>query len=58
MYVHYEYLIKARHDDLMRAAARSRRAAGARRARRSRRHAAITVPARRLARLRQRILAA
>ena len=57
MYLH-EYLIKARHDDLMRAAAQSRLAAQARRARRPRRHAAIAAPARRLARLRQRILAA
>jgi hypothetical protein len=57
MYPH-EYLIKARHDDLTRAAAQSRLAAQARRARHPRRHAAITVPARRLARLRQRILAA
>ena len=57
MYAH-DYLVKARHDDLMRAAAQSRLAAQARRARRPRRHAAIAVPARRLARLRKRILAA
>ena len=54
MYLH-EYLIKARQDDLMRAAAQSRLAA---QTRRPRRHAAITAPARRLARLRQRILPA
>jgi hypothetical protein len=57
MYAH-DYLVKARHDDLMRAAAQSRLAAQARQARRPRRHTAIAVPARRLARLRQRIFAA
>jgi hypothetical protein len=57
MYLH-EYLIKTRQDDLMRAAAQSRLAAQARQARRPRRHAEIAVPARRLARLRQRFLAA
>lgn len=54
MYLH-EYLIRAWHDDFMRAAAQSRLAAQARRVRR---RAAIAVPARRLARLRQRILPA
>ena len=57
MYPH-DYLVKARHDDLMRTAAQSRLAAQARRARRPRHHAIIAIPARHLTRLRQRILAA
>jgi hypothetical protein len=57
MYAH-DYLVKARHDDLMRTAAQARLAAHARRARRPRHHAVIAIPARHLTRLRQRILAA
>ncbi len=57
MYAH-DYLVKARHDDLMRTAAQARLAAQARRARRRRHHAVIAIPARHLTRLRQRILAA
>jgi hypothetical protein len=43
MYAH-DYLLKARHDDLMRAAARDRLAAQARRPRPPRRHLVITAP--------------
>jgi hypothetical protein len=57
MYAH-DYLVKARHDDLMRTATQARLAAQARRARRPRHHAIIAIPARHLTRLRQRILAA
>jgi hypothetical protein len=54
MYVHYQ-LMKARHDDLLRAAARDRLAAQARRARSPRPHHPKAAPARRTAvmRLRQ-----
>jgi len=48
MYVHYQ-LMKARQDDLLRAAARDRLAAQARRARTPRPHRPIPAPARRLA---------
>jgi hypothetical protein len=48
MYVN-DYLVKARQDDLMRAAAQSRLAGGARRAHRSRRHPRMAAPAARLA---------
>lgn len=51
MYAH-EYLVKARHDDLMRAAAQYRLAAQIRRSRGPRRHHVIAAPVRRLARLR------
>jgi len=57
MYAH-DYLVKARHDDLMRTAAQARLAVQARRARRPRHHAVIAIPAPHLTRLRQRILAA
>ena len=53
MYVH-DYLLKARHDDLMRAAAQSRLAAQAKRAHRPRRHRVIAAPTRRLALIRPR----
>jgi hypothetical protein len=54
MYV-YDQLMKARHDDLLRAAARDRLAAQARRARTPRPSHLVTAQARRLAvrRLRQ-----
>jgi len=48
MYVH-DYLVKARHDDLMRSAAQSRLAAQTRRAHRPQRHRVITAPIARLA---------
>ena len=51
MYAH-DYLVKARHDDRIRAAAQARLAAQARRARRPQRHQLIAAPERRLARLR------
>ena len=53
MYTH-GYLVQARHDDLMRAAAGSRLAAQARRARAPRRQHMITAPARLLAGVRAR----
>ena len=49
MYYSYDYLVQARHHDLMRAAARSRLAAQARLARAPRRRHVITAPARLLA---------
>lgn len=52
----YEYLVKARQDDLLRATAKYRLAAAARRARATRRHLAIAAPARRLAGMRPRKL--
>jgi hypothetical protein len=54
MYIHYQ-LMKARHDDLLRTAARDRLAAQARRVRTSRAHHPKAAPARRSAvmRLRQ-----
>ena len=53
MYVH-DQLVKARREDLLRAAARDRLAAQARRACSPRRHHLVAAPARRLAvRLRQ-----
>jgi hypothetical protein len=55
MYVHYQ-LIKARHDDLLRAAARDRLAAQARRTRTPRPHHATAAPAWRLAATRLRRL--
>ena len=55
MYFHYQ-LMKARHDDLLRAAARDRLAAQARRARTPRRHHPMVAPARRQAALRLRRL--
>ena len=55
MYVHYQ-LMKARQDELLRAAARDRLAAQARRARPPRPHHPITAPARRLAAMRLRRL--
>jgi hypothetical protein len=48
MYVH-DYLVKERHDELMRAAARARLAARARRTHHLRPHRVITVLALRLA---------
>jgi hypothetical protein len=45
----YDYLVQARHDDLMRAAARHRPAAQALRARAPRRRRVTTAPARLLA---------
>jgi len=48
MYTH-DYVVQARHDDLMRAAARSRLAAQVRRARAPRGQHVITAPARLLA---------
>lgn len=51
MYAH-DYLVKARHDDLIRAAAQARLAAQARRARRPQRHQLFAAAGRRLARLR------
>jgi hypothetical protein len=57
MYAH-DYLVKARHDDLMRTAAQARLAAHARRVRRPQHNAIIAIPAWYLTRLRQRILAA
>ena len=56
MYAH-EYLVKARHDDLMRAAAQYRLAAQIRRSRGPRPHHVIA-PVRRLARLRPHKVAA
>lgn len=53
MYVH-DCLMKARHDDLMRAAARSRLAAQTERAHRPRRHRVIAVPIGHLALIRPR----
>jgi hypothetical protein len=47
MYVH-DYLVKARHDDIMRAAAQSRLAAQTRRAQRSRHHRVTAASAWRL----------
>ena len=55
MYVHYQ-LMKARHDELLRTAARDRLAAQARRARPPRPHHPIAAPARRRAALRLRRL--
>jgi hypothetical protein len=55
MCVHYQ-LIKARHDDLLRAAARDRLAAQARRARTQRPHRMVAAPARRPAGIRLRQL--
>jgi hypothetical protein len=55
MYVHYQ-LIKARHDDLLRAAARDRLAARARRARTQRPRGMVAAPARRPAGIRLRQL--
>lgn len=55
MYVHYQ-LMKAHHDDLLRAAARDRLAAHARRARTPRPHHAMGAPAWRLAAMRLRKL--
>ena len=57
MYAH-EYLAKARHDDLMRAAAQYRLAAQIRRSRGTRPHHVIAAPVRRLARLRPHKVAA
>ena len=51
MYAH-DYLTKARHDDLIRAAAQAHLAAEARQARRRHRHQVIAAPGWRLARLR------
>ena len=45
MYAH-DYLLKARHDDLMRAAARDRLAAQGGRPRAPRRHQVLTAPVR------------
>ncbi len=53
MYVH-DCLVKARHDDLMRAAAQSRLAVQTKRAHRPRRHRVIAAPTRRLALIRLR----
>jgi hypothetical protein len=55
MYLHYQ-LVKARHDDMLRAAAQHRLAAQARQARIIRRPRAMAAPARRLAALRLRKL--
>ena len=55
MYLHYQ-LMKARQDELLRAAARDRRAAQARRARPPRPHRPITVSMRHLAAARLRRL--
>jgi hypothetical protein len=55
MYIHYQ-LMKARHQDLLRTAARDRLAAQARRARTPRPRHPITAPARRLAAIRLRQL--
>jgi hypothetical protein len=52
MYVHYQ-LTKARQDELLRAAARDRLAAPARRARTARPHQAMAAPARAVMRLRR-----
>jgi hypothetical protein len=57
MYAH-EYLLKARHDDLMRAAVQYRLAAQVPRSRGPRRHHVIVAPVRRLARLRPHKVAA
>ncbi len=57
MYAH-EYLVKVRHDELMRAAARYRLAAQVRRSRGPRGHHVIAAPVRRLARLRPHKVAA
>ena len=51
MYVHYA-LMQARQDDLLRTAARDRRAAEARHARRLRRQRTLAAPPRRLPTLR------
>ena len=51
MYIH-DQLMKARHDDLLRAAARDRRAARARRASPPRRHHPVAAQARWLAAVR------
>jgi hypothetical protein len=53
MYVH-DQLMKARQDDLLRAAARDRLTAQARRARSPRRHHLVTAPMRRRAAVRLR----
>ena len=55
MYLHKQ-LAKARHDDLLRTAARDRLAAQARRARTPRRRHLVTAPARRRAAVRLRQL--
>jgi hypothetical protein len=55
MYTSYQ-LMKARHDDMLRAAAQHRLAAQARQARATRRPRAAAAPARRLAALRLRKL--
>jgi hypothetical protein len=55
MHVHYQ-LMKARQDELLRAAARDRLAAQARRARPPRRHRPISEPLRRPAAMRLRRL--
>ena len=52
MYAH-ECLVRARHDDLLRAAAQYRLAAQVRRSRGPRPHQVIAAPGRRLARLRR-----
>jgi hypothetical protein len=52
MYAH-DYLLKARHDDLMQAAARDRLAAQVRRPRAPRRHLVITAPIRLLVGIRE-----
>lgn len=54
MYVVHDYLVKARHDELMRAAAESRLAAQARRTRRPRARRVIPALAWRLAFVRPR----
>lgn len=55
MYLHHQ-LVKARHDDMLRAAAQHRLAAQARQAHITRRPRAMAAPARRLAALRLRKL--
>jgi hypothetical protein len=57
MYAH-EYLVKARHDELMRAAAQYRLAGQVRRSRGPRPHHVMAAPVRRLARLRPHKVAA
>jgi hypothetical protein len=52
----YDYLVKARHDDLLRAAAQHRLAAQARQGRPARRHHAMAAPVRRLSVMRLRRL--